>query len=409
MRILFIRGAFLNKFEGQNYEPLARDHQIVGIGSLTSIHKKFDFPVKLFFSPYDIGSKIGQINQIGSIGERLMKGFFNRLLGDSHFLFGLEKFVKSQVFQSFNQMKQRYDIAHIAETYYGYDLQAVRLKKQGFIKRIVSTCWETIAFNNEKIGKKKRIKEIVKKNTDFFLCPTERAKLSLITEGITDSKIRIVRVGVDLSRFKYQKLNIKYQKYKSNIKNNLIILFVGRLVEEKGVMELYEAFKNIKHETCNMKHKNTKIKLKIIGEGNLKEKLINKIKKDKLEENVSIEKKSYQEMPKAYQEADILVVPSRTSKTWEEQYGMILVEAMASGLPVVAFRSGAIFEVLGNVGILVDEGDVDNLTKTIFTLINNNDLRIKLGKMGRERVEKEFDREKISKKIERIYKELLYC
>jgi glycosyltransferase involved in cell wall biosynthesis len=299
----------------------------------------------------------------------------------------------------------------------------VKLKEGGFIKKIVSTCWETIAFNNETIAKKKRIKEIVKKNIDLFICPTEKAKLSLTVEGITDDKIRIIRVGVDLDRFKNKISNIKYQKNKSNIKNkkrdSFNMLFVGRLIEEKGVMEVYEIFKNVKCQmsSCDklrmtlskveVSNVKTRLKLRIVGDGYLKEKLLNMIKKDKLGDNVFIEKKSYEEMPRVYQEADVLVVPSKTTPTWEEQYGMVLVEAMASGLPIVAYPSGAIPEVLGKAGLLVKEGDVKGLTQAIITLMNNTDLRIKLGKIGRRRAEKEFDREKIAKKIENIYKRLV--
>ncbi len=394
MKILFIRGAFLNRFEGQNYEPLAKDHQIVGIGSLTSIHKKFDFPVKLFISPYDIQTK-------------LTRGLFNRVLGDSHFLWGFEKFVKQGILQSFNIMKCKYDIGHIAETHYGYDLQAIRLKQGGFIKKVVSTCWETIPFNNETIKKKKRIKEIIKKNTDLFICPTERAKRSLIMEGVSEEKIVIVRVGVDLNSFKI--LNPKYQiPNKSQIRNSKFktfhILFVGRLVEEKGVMDLYGAFKNVK---CQMSNVKVRLKLRMVSEGNLRKKLIKNIEKDGLESDVLLENRPYKEMPKVYQKADLLIVPSKSTKTWEEQYGMVLVEAMASGLPIVVYRSGAIPEVLGSSGILVNEGDVNGLTKAILTLLDNKDLRIKLGKIGRRRAEKEFDSEKIAKKLGEIYRKLI--
>lgn len=87
---------------------------------------------------------------------------------------------------------------------------------------------------------------------------------------------------------------------------------------------------------------------------------------------------------------------------------MVLVEGMASGLPIVAYRSGAIAEVLGDCGILVREGEVYCLAKAIVNLINNNSLMIKLGKMGRRRAEREFNREKIAEKIEEIYKGLWY-
>ena len=226
-------------------------------------------------------------------------------------------------------------------------------------------------------------------------------------EGVSEEKIVIVRVGVDLNSFKI--LNPKYQiPNKSQIRNSKFktfhILFVGRLVEEKGVMDLYGAFKNVK---CQMSNVKVRLKLRMVSEGNLRKKLIKNIEKDGLESDVLLENRPYKEMPKVYQKADLLIVPSKSTKTWEEQYGMVLVEAMASGLPIVVYRSGAIPEVLGSSGILVNEGDVNGLTKAILTLLDNKDLRIKLGKIGRRRAEKEFDSEKIAKKLGEIYRKLI--
>ncbi len=157
-----------------------------------------------------------------------------------------------------------------------------------------------------------------------------------------------------------------------------MILFVGRLVEEKGINDLEETFGNLKSQ-------NASLKLKIIEAGTVK----------------------YENMPKVYQEADIFVLPSKRTRTWEEQYGMVLVEAMASGLPIVAYDTGAISEVLGNVGILVHEGDITGLSKQILKLANDENLRLKLGRMGRKRAEDEFDNKKTAKKIEAIYKDIM--
>ncbi len=158
-------------------------------------------------------------------------------------------------------------------------------------------------------------------------------------------------------------------------------------------MDLYEAYKNTKYQISNIKNTNQKSKifethLKIVGDGPLKNKIKKMIKRDLLDNVVTVEQKSYEEMPKVYQQADILVVPSKRIKTWEEQYGMILVEAMASGLPIIAYHSGAIPEVLNKAGLLVKEGDIDGLTDAIIKLIKDEKLREKLGRMGRERVEK---------------------
>lgn len=386
MKILLVRGAFLNRFEGQNFEPLAKKYQLIGIASKTPIDKQFNFPVETFFSPYDL------VRRSGRFAGRLLRGLFNRTLADSHFLFGLKNYVKKN---------GPFDIAHVAETYYGYDLQAINLKKEGFIKKVVSTCWETIAFNNETVAKKKRIKEKVRSGIDLFICPTERARQALIKEDVEQNKIKVIRLGVELKKFKSKN---KKGKIDGTAKN-FTILFVGRLVEEKGVMDLYNAFVKIKNS--KLKAKDYNLKLKIIGEGPLKQSIDLRVRGDCLRSFVTIVTKLYGEMPQVYQDSDILVLPSKKTKTWEEQYGMVLVEAMASGLPIVAYKSGAIPEVLGDVGLLVGEGDIEGLKKAILSLVEDKRLKTKLGRRGRSRAEDKFNRLKIAKKLEKIYGSLV--
>ena len=112
-------------------------------------------------------------------------------------------------------------------------------------------------------------------------------------------------------------------------------------------------------------------------------------------------------MSQVYQKADIFVLPAKRTKTWEEQYGMVLVEAMASGLPIIAYNTGAIAEIVGDAGILVREGDSEKLVTTINRLIEVGGLRVKLGKMGRRRAEVMFDAGKTAKKITEIYRRIV--
>jgi starch synthase len=112
----------------------------------------------------------------------------------------------------------------------------------------------------------------------------------------------------------------------------------------------------------------------------------------------------YEQMPKIYQEADIFVHPVIGSKTWQEQFGMVLVEAMASGLPIVTTNCGSISEVVGEAGIVVDREQeiVNNLTR----LAKDKKLRIKLGKMARARAEKFFDCRLVAKQYEKLLAKL---
>ena len=209
-------------------------------------------------------------------------------------------------------------------------------------------------------------------------------------------KIRLVRLGVDINKFKRSTINFKQ-------KNDLTILFVGRLAEEKGVTDLYETYKRLKMQRSKIKSKTQNLKLRIIGQGGLENNLRTGIADDGLSDDVSLEKKDYFKMPRVYREADVLVLPAKTTKTWEEQYGMVLIEAMACGLPIVAYNSGAIGEVIGGAGILVKEGSGRDLASAIKRLIENRAEREKLGKMGRYRAIKYFAAGDTAERLKQIY------
>lgn len=368
IKVGLIRGSYLNNFEGQNYQFNKKKIKLTAISSFYSLDSQFSFPVIRLFS-------IADLQQIYFL-HKPIKFISNRILGDSQILFGLENYAK------------KFDIFHSADPHYYYSYQLAKLRAKKMIKKLIITSWETIPFNNEKTAAKRKIKYFTLSNADLFLCYTQKAKESLVKENVDESKIRVVRLGVDLKKFK------PGRKKQNQI---LKILFVGRLVKEKGVMDLLRAFINLRSEGLK------NLKLEFIGKGDLKNEMEKKIKSFGLTNEIKIINKNYQDMPSVYQKADIFVLPSKKTNTWEEQYGMVLVEAMASGLPIIASKSGVIPEILGNIGLYFQEGNINELTRGLKFLINSPSLQLKLGKMGRERAEKLFDCQKTAREIEKIY------
>lgn len=365
MKISFVRGAYLNNFEGQNYPQ-----DIIGYSSLFPIDAHVPFPVVRLFSLADI-QKLPFLNLP-------IKYIANRTLGDCQILYGLEQYISES------------DIVHVGDPHYYYSYQAALLKSKGKIKKLVSTWWETIPFNNESTTAKKRIKGFTMQHIDQFICYTEKAKKCLITEGINETAISLIPLGVDTSIF--------YPVRKKESKD-FVILFVGRLVKEKGILDLYEAFKKSLVTLPNLK-------LRIIGKGPLEKKLKQNIKNDRVEKNASIEHNSYQQMSDVYREADVFCVPSKKTSTWEEQYGMVFIEAMASGLPIVSYTTGAIPEIVQNAALLTSDGNIEELIKVIKSLYSDKQLCSKLGTIGRVRAEKAFNAHVTMEHIKDIYKHL---
>ncbi len=92
-----------------------------------------------------------------------------------------------------------------------------------------------------------------------------------------------------------------------------------------------------------------------------------------------------EQLPELYRSFDVVIVPSLSTPGWTEQFCRVAVEAMASGVPVIASDSGALPEVVGDAGLLVPPGDPAALRGALNVLASDPDRRIELGRRGRTR------------------------
>jgi glycosyltransferase involved in cell wall biosynthesis len=113
------------------------------------------------------------------------------------------------------------------------------------------------------------------------------------------------------------------------------------------------------------------------------------------------------EVPEALRACDVVVVPSRTTPGWREQFGRVIVEAMLAGAAVVAYRSGAIPEAAGDGALLVDEGDVSGLAAAIRRLMNDSAFRSELAARGREEALSRFHPRVLAERLVRFWSEVL--
>jgi glycosyltransferase involved in cell wall biosynthesis len=95
----------------------------------------------------------------------------------------------------------------------------------------------------------------------------------------------------------------------------------------------------------------------------------------------------------------ILVLPSLTTPTWKEQFGHVLIEAMACGVPVIGSDSGAIPEVIGGAGLVVPEGNVEALAAALRGLISTPLLHADLAARGRARVLSHYTNEAVASRL----------
>jgi len=228
--------------------------------------------------------------------------------------------------------------------------------------------------------------------SDLFILRSKKAVSYLKPFNISDDKKIVIYPGVNLKRF--------YPSKKHKVNSKITILFVGVLSVHKGLDDLLCVFEKLVKKYPN------RLELIICGRG--------KMKREVIEETNLLPVKylgqvSHLKIPEIYRKADIFCGPSKDYsilgiKRWEEFVGYTLLEAMASGLAVVASDSGAIPEIVGKNNLIIKKGDRNMLYKALNKLILNRNLSLKIGKLNRKRAIKLFD---IKKQIIREEKEMI--
>ena len=113
------------------------------------------------------------------------------------------------------------------------------------------------------------------------------------------------------------------------------------------------------------------------------------------------------QMPDVYPAFDALVLPSLTRPNWKEQFGRVLIEAMACGVPVIGSDSGEIPNVIGDAGLIFPEGDIVALRDSIARMLADPERRARYAEAGRQRVLAEFTQAQIAAATVRVYREIL--
>ena len=218
--------------------------------------------------------------------------------------------------------------------------------------------------------------------------PTARQYASRFFPG----DYRIIPNGINLDRF-----SVQPQLIPGLNDGKLNILFVGRMEKRKGLRYLLEAYAKIKWDFKD-------IRLLVVGPGNLDKDCYRVLSERNIQDVTFLGSVSYQDLPRYYWSADICCSPA----TGRESFGMVLLEAMASGRPVVASRIEGYSAVLdhGEQGLLVPPRDSDSLAEALTLLIRNPELRIQMAKRGRKTVE-QYRWEKVSRQVMDYYLQLL--
>ncbi len=294
----------------------------------------------------------------------------------------------------------RPDIVHIDEEPYNVATwQAMRLAKRVGAKALFFT-WQNIRRRYPPPFS--LIEGYNLRQADYAIAGNAGAMEVLRAKGYRGPIRVIPQFGVDPDIYRFRVPGSEFQGANSQLATCdwqfFTIGYVGRLVEEKGVHVLLRAAVGL----------SGRWRLRILGSGPERARL------KRLAEELGIcERVSFHDpipssqMPRYYRQLDVLVLPSLTRPNWKEQFGRVLVEAMACGVPVVGSTCGEIPSVIGQAGLTFAEGDAQALRAQLARLMADPALRAELARRGRERVLARYTQARVAAETYQVYRELM--
>lgn len=214
-------------------------------------------------------------------------------------------------------------------------------------------------------------------------CVNEAARERILQLGFI-GPAEVIGLGIDPARF---------QPAEPRTSNDApTALYVGRLAQEKGLIDLLSAVERVPG-----------LQLRIVGNGPQELKIRQMLKQSPAGARIVLEPAwPSLRIPMLMAQVDFLVLPSRTTLRWKEQFGRVLVEAMACQVPVIGSDSGEIPMVIGPAGLVFPEGQVEALAQAMAYLAQDHRLRLELGKRGRMRVLEHFTWETVARALTKL-------
>ncbi|HUO58254.1 MAG TPA: glycosyltransferase [bacterium] len=287
------------------------------------------------------------------------------------------------------------DLIHVEEEPYSLAAwQAARAAKKLGAKLVFFT-WENLLERFE--FPHQHIRDYVLKRADYAIAGDQEAAQLLKRAGYPSSQTSVIpQYGVNPQLFKPKKgPGLK----KELGLGSFTVGYVGRLVPEKGLDGLLEAFARLGLKDST---------LLLVGNGSLRQELEQKAAELGVDGRTKfIPAMSQQKLPDYLNSMDVLVLPSLTTLKWKEQFGRVLIEAQACGVPVIGSDSGAIPEVIGKAGLIFKEADTGELAKGLRRLAASKSLRKKLALAGIKQVLGLYTNRIIADRIHAIHRRVL--
>lgn len=387
-RVAYVRGSYLNPFETQYLEPILDRFDITAV-----YPRSHRFDVSQLEMP---SVQLPCLDYLNGLVPRRIGGLSipnpQKSFGYDEHLFRIDSILPGL------------HIAHAAEqTFYCSYQLAQRKARYGY--KLICLQAEINPFWAEGHGKVLERAEFVRKTADLFIARSERARSALMCEGVEPERIRVIGHGIDTKRFAPGPRSAELCQKFGIAPDSFVVLLVGRLVWEKGLYSLADAARLVLQDPAFRALKPVFV---YAGDGPERGGLERRLQRLGIEKYFRlVGSQPYSRLPDIHRLADVFVLPSIATRTVLEQFGIALIEAMATGRPVLTTRCGAIDEVMDDAGVLVQPNDYFRLAEGLRTLALDAELRKRLGERGIARVAKYFTREIIGEQVAAAYTAVL--
>lgn len=375
-KVAFLRGYFLPRSETDYMVHAGAEFEL---HTFTSRHERFNLDA----SPIPITRLPALENGYDHLPRplvRLAQGAIGKLLGFDGVFFGLERILAG------------FDVVHTAESLFYFSYQAARLKPRLGYKLVVLQD-EVYPFQRDYSARVRHIRQTVHAAADLFTARTERARDALLLEGVAPERIVVVPHGVDTTMFQSRPPDSGWRARAGAQPHEQLVLFIGRLTFEKGVFTLLHA---LKLAQCWPGRNGAALRLLMVGTGVERRALDQLAARLGLGDRVRfIDNVRFADIPMLISACDLFVLPSIASRRVSEQFGHVLLQAMACARPVIATDCGPMTEVVGDAAWQVPQNDPHSLAEAMLALAEDEAGRADLARRGLERVQRLFTAERV--------------
>ncbi len=294
-----------------------------------------------------------------------------------------------QIWQVINDFKP--DLIQVEEEIFSLSALEVAMFAKLYNKPLVVFGWE----NQQRSLPLPRqwIRDLVMGTTNLYLAGNQDGAI-VMRNWRYQGQIEIMpQMGVDTQLFTPQIVN--------NNQNKLNIGFLGRLVPEKGIDILLAALSQLHQQGLSCR-------VTICGSGRSEADLKQEAERQQISEIVTWKGAvRHEEAPRELGQFDVLVLPSRNIDTWKEQFGHVIIEAMAMGIPVIGSSCGEIPHVIANPNLIFPEEDATALAAILQRAIGDRSWLREMSNYGIERVNQYYSHERIAQRLIDLWEKII--